>query len=115
MQLAEKDDLPSFSVDRGLQRNQRPISEQFSLQPLPANPSTDEKRDRRARDVSEKRDEESPPQPKEKTGADTEHAAREEQDVAAGIEQRITDRAPRAPLHDALLDRRQNIYDGESA
>ena len=115
MKLAEQDDLPPFSLDRWFQRHQRPISQQFPLEPLPSDPPANEKRDRRARDVSDQRDEESPPEPKEKPGADTEHAARQEEDIAAGIEQRVTDRAPCAPLHDALLDRRQNVDDGENA
>jgi hypothetical protein len=113
MKLAEENNLPAFSLDRRFQRYQRPISQQFPLEPLPPDPSANEKRNCRAYDVSNQGDEESPPEPKEKTGADTKDAAREEEDVAAGIEQRVTDRAPCAPFHDAELHGRQNVHDRE--
>ena len=85
MQLAEKYDLPPFSLNRRFQRKQRPISQQFSFQPLPPDPPADEKRDRCTRHISQQGNKELLPESKEKPGADTQHAAREQEDVATRV------------------------------
>src|SRR6266478_8395012 len=109
MQLTKKDYFPSLSFHGRLQCIQRGVTEKFSLQPFPANPSADKKRYRRAAHISEERDQKPPPQAEEESGADAQNPARQEQHIATGIKKRITDRAPNTPMHDVLLNRRQKI------
>jgi hypothetical protein len=69
MQLAQENNFPSLPLDSRLQCNQCLISHQFSFEPLSANPTADEKRDRRAPDVADECNQKAPPEAEEKASA----------------------------------------------
>ena len=74
MQLAQQDDLPTFARDSGLQRFHRRVAQELLLEPPPAYPTTDEKRHRRASNVTHQHNQKTPPQAEEKPSADAEQS-----------------------------------------
>src|ERR1041385_8236781 len=109
MQLTEQDNFPTLLIDRRFEGHKCLVAGQFAFQPLPSKRTTNEKRNRCADNIAEQRDREAPPETKEKTGADTQYAARQQQHIAARIKERVTDRAPRTPSHHVLLHVGENI------
>jgi hypothetical protein len=53
MELAKQNDFPTFSLHRRFKSAQTGVTEQFSPKPSPYNASTYDKRDRRARHVTD--------------------------------------------------------------
>src|SRR4051794_12996272 len=86
-----------------MQRFECCILPKLSFQPSLTKPATNHECDRCASHVAHQRDGKPPPETKEKTAADTQHSAWQEQDIAARVEQRITNRAPDTPMHHVLL------------
>ncbi len=111
MKLAQKNKLPSFAFNRRSQRLQHWVTRELTPQPPLASPAAERERNRGAYAIADEYDDKTPPQAKEKAAADAENPAWQKQDITEGKEQRVTNRAPRSRLHNALLHARDGIQE----
>src|SRR5439155_19552028 len=115
MQLAQENDLPALAFHGGAQCANRWVTGKFSLKPPPGDRPAQRKRNCRGHDVANKHDYKSPPQTEEKTAPYSKDAARKQEDITECKKQRIANRCPSAPAHDALLQRFDKIDDRNEA
>ena len=114
MQLAEKNELPAFAFHRRFEGVKALRSFETPLQPAPPDGSANQKRNGGTGHIANQHNQESPPQAKKKSAADTQDPARQQQHVTAGVKDRVTNCAPNAPAHHPLLDCCQNFPEREN-